>query len=297
MPSWNDVLQEINDFQNNAPIDIIRRKYLKALAKKTDRNVIAYYSGWLRDPTVAGSDINDMDINAFMATIHKLDCKKGLDLILHTPGGGISATEHIVYYLKEKFGNNIRAIIPQIAMSAGTMIACSCEKIVMGKQSCLGPFDPQFNGISAERVLKEFETAIGKIKEDPVSTPLWQVIIGKYHPTFLQQCELSVERAKKIVKSWLMQNMFQYHLHAEQKADKIVSYFTDTESNTEHARHISVAEAKSCGLKIESLEDDQKFQDLVLTVHHAFMHTFSQAPKLVKAIENHLGIGMFNFAN
>jgi len=35
------------------------------------------------------------------------------------------------------FGTNIRAIVPQLAMSAGTMIALSCKEIVMGKQSNL----------------------------------------------------------------------------------------------------------------------------------------------------------------
>jgi hypothetical protein len=41
-------------------------------------------------------------------------------------------------------------------------------------------------------------------------------------------------------------------------------------------------------LKIEKLEDDKKLQDLVLTVHHAYMHTFSMSPA-VKITENHLG--------
>lgn len=297
MPSWNAVLQQMTEFQQQSPIDIIRRRYLKSLFKKTNRNIISYYSEWLSDPSASGTDINDMDTNAFMATIHKLDCRKGLDLILHTPGGGISATEHLVYYLKEKFGNNIRAIIPQMAMSAGTMLACSCNSIVMGKQSCLGPFDPQFNGISAERVLKEFDHAIDHIKKEPSSIPLWQVIIGKYHPTFLQQCELAKKRSKKIVKKWLTENMFLNEENAAEKAARVAQYFTDTEANEEHVRHISIKEAQACGLKILQLEDDQKLQDLVLTVHHAYMHTFSKAPTLVKAIENHMGMGMFNFSN
>jgi len=41
------------------------------------------------------------------------------------------------------------------------------------------------------------------------------------------------------------------------------------------------------------LEKDQKLQDLVLTVHHACMHTFSQAATLQKMVENHNGVGMF----
>jgi ClpP class serine protease len=76
--------------------------------------------------------VNDKDKNAFMVNIHKLDRSKGLDLILHTPGGDLAATESIVDYLHSMFGLNIRAIIPQISMSAGTLIALSCKEIVMG---------------------------------------------------------------------------------------------------------------------------------------------------------------------
>jgi len=63
MPNWNEVLQEINDYiKKNAgdperarlAVDVIRRKYLKALHDHTGRNVIAYYSGFLSKPTVAG---------------------------------------------------------------------------------------------------------------------------------------------------------------------------------------------------------------------------------------------------
>ena len=58
-----------------------------------------------------------------MATIHKMDRKKGLDLILHTPGGDMAATKSLVDYLRIMFEGNVRAIVPQIAMSGGTMIA------------------------------------------------------------------------------------------------------------------------------------------------------------------------------
>lgn len=124
---------------------------------KTNRNVIAYYSGWLEKEGIRGVDITDSDKNAFMAAIHKFDRTKGLDLILHTPGGNVATTESLLDYLRIMFGDNIRAIIPQLAMSAGTMISCACKEIIMGKPSNLGPIDPQFGGIAAHGVIDEFE--------------------------------------------------------------------------------------------------------------------------------------------
>ncbi|ETR66819.1 MAG: periplasmic serine protease (ClpP class) [Candidatus Magnetoglobus multicellularis str. Araruama] len=160
MPSFNDVLKEIK-----SPIDAIRHKYLKRLHNKTKRNIICYYSGWLQNPNVRGIEISDVDKNGFMNAIHGLNRSKGLDIILHTPGGEVAATESIVDYIRQMFGTDVRAIVPQLSMSAGTMIACSCKSIVLGTHSNLGPVDPQFGGIPAQGVVEEFRRAIEEIKK------------------------------------------------------------------------------------------------------------------------------------
>ena len=94
-----------------------------------------------------------------MNSIKGLDVNKGLDLILHTPGGNPTATEGIVKYLHSRFGDDIRVIVPQMAMSAGTMLACAAREIVMGKHSCLGPIDPQYGGVPAYNIVTEFRQA------------------------------------------------------------------------------------------------------------------------------------------
>lgn len=98
MPNWGELLKKIN---NGNPLDVERRKYLQILHEYTGRNVIAYYSGFLQKPGIAASGINDNDKNGFMQAVCGLDKSKGLDIILHTPGGEIAATESIVNYLKE----------------------------------------------------------------------------------------------------------------------------------------------------------------------------------------------------
>jgi len=119
MPSYKEIQEE-----NNPKSTIL--KYTEKLHEKTGRNTIVYYSDWLTSDTNENS-IDDMDKNAFMNLLKDMDKSKGLDLILHTPGGAISSTESIIDYLHEVFGDNMRAIIPQMAMSGGTMIACSCK--------------------------------------------------------------------------------------------------------------------------------------------------------------------------
>ncbi|WP_412481617.1 SDH family Clp fold serine proteinase [Pseudomonas asiatica] len=299
MPSWNEVLDEILLEQAHGAadaIDKVRRKYIQKLHQHTDRNVICYYSGFLQKPGFALSSVNDDDKNGFMNAVYQMDRSKGLDLILHTPGGRISAAESIVHYLRQMFGTDIRAIIPQLAMSAGTMIACACKEIVMGKQSNIGPFDPQFNGIPAYGVLEEFEMAIERAKTDPSSIPMWQAIISKYHPTFLGECQKAIEHAADIVNMWLVTGMFQHDADATNKARAIVTALNDHAGTKTHERHLHMEDAVGFGLKVVPLEDDQTLQDLVLTVHHSYMQTFASS-RAGKVIENHLGAAIVQIAS
>ncbi len=294
MPTWNRVLEEIKGTRIDSPIDVVRRRYLSKLHRHTKRNVIAYYSGWLGEPFRNSHLINDEDKNGFMAVIHGLDRERGLDLILHTPGGDTAATESIVHYLHQMFGTNIRALVPQIAMSGGTMIACACQEIVMGKHSNLGPIDPQLKGIAAREVIAEFKRACEEVKKDPSRALIWNNIIGKYHPTFLLLCEKAVEWCESTAREWLEKGMLSGDPDAKEKAQSIVKGLSDTTNTLNHARHLHYDELKALGLKIVRLEDDPVLQDLLLTVHHAYMHTFSMAAP-TKIIENHKGVAMVRF--
>jgi Serine dehydrogenase proteinase len=292
MPAWGSVLAEIGAKQQGGQqaVDVVRRKYLKRLHLHTGRNVIAYYSGWLfRPPTTPNLSVGDDDMNAFMAAVHQLKRDKGLDLILHTPGGDIAATEALVKYLWVMFDKDIRVIVPQLAMSAGTMIACAARSIVLGKQSSLGPIDPQIGGVPAQGVLDEFQMAVESIKRDPASAPLWQQIVSRYHPSFLNECVQAINWSRTMVHGWLCENMFGGDVAHAATAQAIVNYLGDHSVTAAHARHIPLSKCEEIGLKIEKLEDDKKLQDLVLTVHHSYMHTFSMSPA-IKIIENQIGV-------
>ena len=201
MPTWSVLLNEAKKKgakDPNAAIEYIvnqKRLFLEKLSKKTGRNTILYFSGFLQKPPTNDASINDLDINAFMENIYGLDKKRGLDLILHTPGGDLAATEQIIKYLKTCFHGDIRAIIPQMAMSAGSMIAVSCRSVVMGKQSSLGPFDPQLNGVPCQSAIREFYKAVEDVSKNPASLGLWQAILSKLNPTFLTLCAQADELA------------------------------------------------------------------------------------------------------
>ena len=303
MPNWGEVLSSIEGAPH--PLDITRRKYLKIMYRYTNRNVIAYYSAFIQKPNLGGTGIDDNDKNAFMQAVYGLDKSKGLDLILHTPGGAISATESIVYYLKKIFGKDIRVFVPQIAMSAGTMIALSSKEIVLGKQSNLGPIDPQFGGMSCAGVIEEFEEALREVSKNPSAAKVWGLIIQKYHPTFIGDCRKAISWSESIVKRWLMDNMFSDLPDKDVKAQKVIDTLSSHDKTFSHSRHIHIDELKALGLNIVELEglDDRKIkgckdlQDCVLTIHHAYMQSLTQSAA-VKIIENHTGGAMIiNRAN
>lgn len=271
--------------------NVVRQKYLKALHAHTGRNIIAYYSGWLSKGSVLQSDINDEDKNGFMATIHRVDRNLGLDLILHTPGGGIAATQSIVNYLQRMFGKNIRAIVPQIAMSAGTVMACCCKEIWMGKQSSLGPIDPQLRGIPAHGVIQEFKRAIREVRRDASRIVIWQQIIGQYRPTFLGQCENALKWSNSFVEQQLADGMFEGLPDRKKKAKSVTKALSDYPKNKSHDRHFDIDDCEKMGLVIKRLEGDAIMQDLVLTVHHCYMNMLMNTPAF-KIIENQNGVAL-----
>jgi hypothetical protein len=298
MPNWRELLSEV---QAAAPVfDVVRRNYVKQLNAYTDRNVILYYSGWLQKGHLQGLSpsvfsINDSDKNGFMATIHLLDRTKGLDLILHTPGGDLAATESLVDYLRSMFGTDIRAIVPQLAMSAGTMLALACKQIVLGKHSNLGPIDPQIGGMPAHGIIEEFKQAAAEIAADPSKAYIWQPIIGKYTPTLIGRCDKAIKWSNQIVRQWLLTGMYLGAANANKKASKVVKELGTHALTKSHARHISLARAQEIGLDVFPLETDKTLQDRVLTVHHACIQTLSSTSAL-KLIENHLGVAFIETA-
>lgn len=292
MPAFSDVLEEIRVVGGAA--DVVRRKYLRALSDLTGRNTIIYYSGWLQKTELtrqgfSGFEVNDSDKNGLMSAIHRLDRSKGLDLVLHTPGGEMAATESIVDYLRSMFGRNVRAIVPQLAMSAGTMISLSCREIVMGKHSSLGPIDPQISGIAAHGVIEEFAQAVTETQSNPASIHMWQPIIAKYPPTFIGECQKAITLANDMVQKWLETGMFARDPDRTAKAQRIVAELGDHQLTKSHARHISIDAVRKLEIRVRALERDQKLQDAVLSLHHAAVLTLQQSAA-VKIIENQNGV-------
>ena len=69
-----------------------------------------------------------------------------IDLILHTPGGLVLASDQIAYALKRHPGR-VTVIVPHYAMSGGTLVALAADEILMDPDAVLGPVDPQLGNL------------------------------------------------------------------------------------------------------------------------------------------------------
>ena len=77
MPNWSNILNQVQA-NEGAELNKLRADYLKQVSNITKRNVISYYSCWLKTPGAPNSSVSDQDMNAFMNAIHGLDRSSGL---------------------------------------------------------------------------------------------------------------------------------------------------------------------------------------------------------------------------
>lgn len=295
MPSWTDLVNTFESQPNNgAKTDWLLNAFNDSLIDisklRQERNVLFYGSAFLQKPHVSGNllSITSEDINGFMTMIHGLDCTKGLTLLLHTPGGVTNATETIVSYLRSKF-DSIEVIIPTFAMSAGTMISLSADNIIMGRQSQLGPIDPQMpvngNFVSAISILDQFERAKKEIAADLGQAHLWAPILPSLGPALIQDAQNAIDYSELIVTDWLEKYMFKLEANAKAKASAVAKHFSRGSKKKSHGRRIDREEAGKIGVIIEDLELDQALQESVLTAYHLMTIIFEKSPT-VKILAN-----------
>lgn len=290
MPSWSDLQQQVNSVEpdkRGALIEANLQETVGLIAKRYDRNVLYYASSFLQKPQIPGlyTSINMEDINGFMAGVHGQDFSKNLLLILHTPGGMAEAAQTVVDYLRSKY-SKIDVLIPTFAMSAGTMIALGCDRIVMGRQSQLGPTDPQLivgnRPYSAHSIVEQFEEAKTQISGNPLLAHAWAPVLRSFGPALLQEARKSIAYGQSLVRDWLERYMYSGRAEAAAIAREVATHFGGNRHGS-HGRRIDRDEARRQNLEVIDLEDDQNLQEEVLTLYHLSTITFEMTP-VVKSV-------------
>ncbi|MCY4092970.1 MAG: hypothetical protein OXF62_19310 [Caldilineaceae bacterium] len=299
MSTMTQIWQELENSKssdNGKDYNGFRQRYLKEFHRYTGRNVILYGSSWLHETSPAAihmSQITAADFMSFKECVAGLSGDE-LDLILHSPGGVAEYAEQIVEYLRGRF-RNVRVIVPHMAMSAGTLIACSANRIVMGEQAALGPIDPQMivpvgsaglRTVAAIDVVKQYEMERDLVRQ--LGKNARYDAFSQFGPDLVVRSERAIELSVCIAKAWLFKYMFDEEVGMKGRASGIANWLVRYNDFNSHHRCIFFDQLKSEGLMVERLKDCPETDKFVNSIFNAMNIMFMETDA-VKVVENHGG--------
>jgi ClpP class serine protease len=165
------VLLLVMQFIGSGAVEAERDAALKRFQEARGSRVIALIHrqdrvSFLGVPLATYISIDDSE--AVLRAIRLTPDDQAIDLILHTPGGLVLASEQISRALVEHKGK-VTVFVPHYAMSGGTMIALAADLIVMDPNAVIGPVDPQIGGAPAASIIKVIEQKpIERISDETV---------------------------------------------------------------------------------------------------------------------------------
>jgi hypothetical protein len=183
--------------------DAIREKLtalLEALESELDADVIGLFG-----PILGGLE------HQTRAAIESLGARrKKLVVVLHTVGGSIEVTERLVDVLRHHY-NEVAFLVPDVALSAGTILAMSGDAIMMDYFACLGPIDPQVERdgklVPALSYLEQYDRLVTKSQQGALTTAelalLTKLDLAELH-SFEQARELTID----LLVEWLAKYKF-----------------------------------------------------------------------------------------
>ncbi len=294
MASWSELLNDFQQAKDKSKwiFGNLEKKLNKILENFKNADVIFYASAFLQKKNIPEVSIDSEDVNGFMNALYNpqkgtSSKNKNLVLILHTPGGNINAVETIVDYLHSKF-ENITVIVPYFAMSGGAMISLASDSLILGKQSQLGPIDPQFIGVgknhSARAIKEGFANAKKDIESNTKLGHLWAPILQQMGPSLIIEAEKALKYSKSLVVGWLNKRMFKEvgEKERKEKIGNIAKYFNAEKTKFGtihmHGQRISIKKLEELGLTVSPLEDNQNLQEAVLEAYHIMTIMFESTP-------------------
>jgi len=204
-------------------------------------------------------------------------------IILNTPGGSAETVEKLVEIVRYHY-REVLFIIPDEAMSAGTIFALSGDAIYMDYTSSLGPIDPQVNNgkdwVPALGYLDQVEKMIEKSARGTL-TDAELVILQNLDLAMLSRFEQAKNLTITLLKKWLVEYKFKdWKIHGknpdkigqevtqeekEQRAEEIAILLSDNKIWHSHGRKIGVRTIQNVlKLKIEDYSTNNEMRGKVL---------------------------------
>lgn len=181
-----------------------------------------------------------------------------LAIVLNSPGGSAETVEKLVEIVRYHY-TEVKFIIPDEAMSAGTIFAMSGDAIYMDYTSSLGPIDPQVNTgsdwVPALGYLDQVEKMIQKSRQGML-TDAELVILQNLDLAMLSRYEQAKNLTITLLKKWLVEYKFKDWVkhrsdqnklgqpvtpeEKQQRAEEIATLLADNKIWHSHGRKIGV---------------------------------------------------------
>ena len=191
-------------------------------------------------------------------------------VILDTLGGTAEVVERMVDVIRHHY-DEVDFLIPDRAMSAGTIFTMAGDRIFMGYFSGLGPIDPQVEKdgrlFPALGYLTQYERLCKKAANRELNTAEL-ILLEKLELVELYEFEQARELSHELLTNWLSTYKFKdWNTHSStgkpvtdeekvQRAEEVASVLSNNERWHSHARMISRDTLRSeLRLKIENFED------------------------------------------
>lgn len=133
-----------------------------------------------------------------------------LTIFLNTPGGSAETVEKMVNIIRFHY-KHVHFVVPDFAMSAGTIFCMSGNKIFMDYSSSLGPIDPQvFNGkewVPALGYLDQVERLLEKARNNQLTQAEF-LILQSLDLATLSRYEQARNLTVTLLKKWLVDYKF-----------------------------------------------------------------------------------------
>lgn len=188
-----------------------------------------------------------------------------LVIILDTGGGIVEVVERMVDTLRHHYAD-VRFIIPDRAMSAGTVFALSGDDILMDYFSVLGPIDPQIEKEGKLLPALAYLVQFDRLKQRSAAgalTTAEMVLLQKLDLGELQLFEEARELSVSLLKKWLVKYKFKDWsetetrkatvdmAYKEKRAEDIATALSDHQKWHSHGKGISMAELQNDQLKLK----------------------------------------------
>ncbi|MBV1898346.1 MAG: ATP-dependent Clp protease proteolytic subunit [Cycloclasticus sp.] len=204
---------------------------------------------------------------------------ENLVFILHTPGGVAEVVERMVDIIRHHY-KEVWFVVPDMAMSAGTILCMSGDKIYMDYSSALGPIDPQIPNSDGQLVpalgyLDQVERMIDKSAKGTLTDAEFAILQNQDLAT-LRRYEQARELSVSLLKDWLVRYKFKdwdKHLSSgnsvtrpekEARAVEIAEALSNHNKWHSHGRMIGIKTlAEGLRLKIEDYTDNDKLKPVI----------------------------------